>query len=94
MGCKIVREEIPELSKYPIYEVRKHNDQNDCWIIVGKYVYDVTTFLDRHPGSKKAILRHAGDICDHHFEFHSQKARDMLMEYKIGKIKKINPYNK
>ena len=86
MGCKIVREEIPE---YPIYEVRKHNDQNDCWIIVGKYVYDVTTFLDRHPGSKKAILQNAGEICDHHLNFHSQKARDMLMEYKIGKIKKI-----
>lgn len=83
MGCKIFREKIPE---YPIYEVRKHNNQNDCWIIVGKYVYDVTTFLDRHPGSKKAILRHAGEICDHHLNFHSQKARDMLMEYKIGKI--------
>ena len=88
MGCKIVREEIPEYPKYTIYEVRKHNNQNDCWIIVGKFVYDVTTFLNRHPGSKKAILRHAGEICDHHLNFHSQKARDMLMEYKIGKIQK------
>ena len=89
MGCKIFREEIPELSKYPIYKVRKHNNQNDCWIIVGKYVYDVTTFLDRHPSSQQSVLRHAGKICDLHFEFHSQKARDMLMEYKIGKKKKI-----
>ena len=84
MGCKIFRE---ELQKYPIYEVRKHNNQYDCWIIVGKYVYDVTTFLDQHPGSQQVILRNAGEICDYHFQFHSQKARNMLNKYKIGKIK-------
>jgi len=38
MGCKIFREKLPE---YNVYETRKHNDQNNCWIIVGKYVYTV-----------------------------------------------------
>ena len=87
MGCTLNKEII--LLEYTYQEVRKHNNQHDCWIIVGKYIYDVTSFLDLHPGSSNAILQNSGDICDHHFKFHSKTACEMLVKYKIGKIKDI-----
>ncbi|KAJ2918555.1 hypothetical protein MD484_g1833, partial [Candolleomyces efflorescens] len=41
-------------------EVAKHNNRESCWIIVHDKVYDVTEFLDEHPGGSKIILKYAG----------------------------------
>lgn len=38
-------------------EVAKHNSRESCWIIVHGKVYDVTEFLDEHPGEFN-VLRH------------------------------------
>lgn len=31
-------------------EVSNHNTPDDCWIVVDNQVWDVTNFLDEHPG--------------------------------------------
>jgi cytochrome b involved in lipid metabolism len=31
-------------------EFRKHNTKADCWILINDKVYDVTNFVNRHPG--------------------------------------------
>uniref|UniRef100_A0A7S3LPT8 fumarate reductase (NADH) n=2 Tax=Sar TaxID=2698737 RepID=A0A7S3LPT8_9STRA len=41
-------------------EVAKHNTDKDCWVILEGFAYDVTEFLDDHPGGKKAIMLYAG----------------------------------
>ncbi|OGE49935.1 hypothetical protein PENARI_c019G10393 [Penicillium arizonense] len=41
-------------------EVSKHNSDESCWVILYGNVYDVTDFLDNHPGGAQAILRFAG----------------------------------
>ncbi|TFY80695.1 hypothetical protein EWM64_g3318 [Hericium alpestre] len=40
--------------------VAQHNTRESCWIIVHGKVYDVTDFLDEHPGGSKIILKYAG----------------------------------
>ncbi|KAF8320336.1 hypothetical protein DL93DRAFT_1831592 [Clavulina sp. PMI_390] len=40
--------------------VAQHNSRESCWIIVHGKVYDVTDFLDEHPGGSKIILKYAG----------------------------------
>ncbi|TDL18057.1 hypothetical protein BD410DRAFT_822490 [Rickenella mellea] len=40
--------------------VAEHNTRESCWIIVHGKVYDVTEFLDDHPGGSKIILKYAG----------------------------------
>ncbi|EMD33162.1 hypothetical protein CERSUDRAFT_118224 [Gelatoporia subvermispora B] len=40
--------------------VAKHNSRESCWIIVSGKVYDVTDFMDDHPGGSKIILKYAG----------------------------------
>ena len=37
-----------KLPYYTLNEVKKHNKENDCWIIVKNKVYDVTPFLKYH----------------------------------------------
>ncbi|KZV66454.1 hypothetical protein PENSPDRAFT_755719 [Peniophora sp. CONT] len=41
-------------------EVATHNSRESCWIIVHGKVYDVTDFLDEHPGGSRIILKYAG----------------------------------
>ncbi|PIL33511.1 hypothetical protein GSI_04134 [Ganoderma sinense ZZ0214-1] len=41
-------------------EVATHNTRESCWIIVHGKVYDVTDFLDDHPGGSRIILKYAG----------------------------------
>lgn len=41
-------------------EVMRHNTKNDCWVIINGEVYDVTKFMEIHPGGVNAILKMAG----------------------------------
>ncbi|KAJ7270055.1 glyoxylate dehydrogenase [Mycena haematopus] len=47
-------------SLIPAQVVAQHGTRESCWIIVHNKVYDVTDFLDEHPGGSKIILRYAG----------------------------------
>ncbi len=49
-----------KLKEYTLDEVKKHNTEKDCWVVVNGQVLDVTSFLPDHPGGKKAILLYAG----------------------------------
>ncbi|KAL5521339.1 hypothetical protein ACEPAG_9263 [Sanghuangporus baumii] len=41
-------------------EIAAHSTRDSCWIIVHGKVYDVTDFLDDHPGGSKIILKYGG----------------------------------
>jgi len=67
-------------------DVSKHNQPDDCWIIIEDNVYDVTKFLDDHPGGRDILLECAGTDCTTDFRDvgHSVDARNYLIKYKIG----------
>ncbi|XP_014758364.1 cytochrome B5-like protein isoform X3 [Brachypodium distachyon] len=46
---------------YSKKEVSTHNTRKDCWIIIKKKVYDVTPYVEEHPGGN-AILNNAGRV--------------------------------
>ncbi|KAM0747157.1 L-mandelate dehydrogenase [Meredithblackwellia eburnea MCA 4105] len=41
-------------------EVVKHNSAESTWVVIDGAVFDVTAFVQKHPGSAEAILEHAG----------------------------------
>ena len=65
-----------------------HNQFDDCWIIINNKVYDVTSFLDKHPGGSDIILDFAGKDATEEFRDigHSENAKKMLEKYLIGKV--------
>ncbi|KAI1371290.1 hypothetical protein F4677DRAFT_436032 [Hypoxylon crocopeplum] len=41
-------------------EVAKHNTTSSCWIVVHGKVYDVTPYLDQHPGGAAILVKQGG----------------------------------
>ena len=38
----------------------KHNKEDDCWTVYQGKVYDVTSYLDYHPGGRDKLMLAAG----------------------------------
>ncbi|KLU90228.1 cytochrome b2 [Magnaporthiopsis poae ATCC 64411] len=53
--------DIKALSKEVSYdELSQHNTKESCWVVIYDKVWDVTDFLNTHPGGAQIILKHAG----------------------------------
>ena len=53
-------------------EVEKHDSEDDCWIVVEGKVYNVSKFLDEHPGGPGVITEVAGtDATEPYVHIHS-----------------------
>ncbi|KAB8274508.1 FMN-dependent dehydrogenase-domain-containing protein [Aspergillus minisclerotigenes] len=49
-------------------EVEGHNSKASCWVAIHGSVYDVTDFVDSHPGGPNVILRCAGKDATEDFD--------------------------
>ncbi|RYP09820.1 hypothetical protein DL764_001074 [Monosporascus ibericus] len=43
-----------------IFRVGKHASEDDCWMVLHGKVYDITSFVTKHPGGKGILLKYAG----------------------------------
>ncbi|CDF89558.1 ZYBA0S04-07184g1_1 [Zygosaccharomyces bailii CLIB 213] len=81
----------PTLQLFSKEQLSKHNNEKDCWVSVwNRKIYDVTPFLEEHPGGADYILEHAGrDITqvlkDRDIHEHSETAYEILRDnYHVG----------
>ncbi|CAN6917687.1 cytochrome B5-like protein [Brassica napus] len=73
---------------YSKSEVAEHNKRDDFWIIIKDKVYDVTSYVEEHPGGD-AILDHAGDDSTDGFfgPQHATRVFDMIEDFYIGQLR-------
>ncbi|KAJ3216836.1 hypothetical protein HK099_005705 [Clydaea vesicula] len=69
-------------------EVSKHTTAKDAWMVIDGNVYDVTKFLDDHPGGEEVLLEQAGQDASEAFEEigHSDDARNLLKNMLVGPV--------
>lgn len=70
-------------------DVESRNTPKSCYVTIGAKVYDVTDFLDDHPGGADLILEYGGkDVAemmrDEVSHFHTEAAYEILEEHFIG----------
>ena len=60
-----------------------------CFAVGGAKVYDVSKYLDEHPGGPEIIMEFAGKNADEMFEDigHSKEARSQQQKLMIGTLK-------
>ncbi|KAL3615988.1 hypothetical protein CASFOL_040282 [Castilleja foliolosa] len=73
---------------FTLAEVSEHNTIKDCWLLISGKVYDVTKFLDDHPGGDEVLVSSTGKDATDDFEDvgHSESAKAMLEEFYVGDI--------
>lgn len=72
-----------------ISEVATHNSATDCWTIVDGVVYDVTSFVSRHPAGSSAIKEMCGvDASEDFLDEHANQSEPLswLDRLRIGTL--------
>ena len=68
-------------------EVAKHTTDTDAWVIIDGGVYDVTPYLDAHPGGDAIMRNLGGDNTEgFHRGQHPQSAFTTREEFRIGRL--------
>lgn len=68
----------------------KHDHKDDLWVVIDGEVYNLSKFVDKHPGGARVIALRAGRKADMAFVEGNHPARVMekaLPHYRIGSIK-------
>ena len=74
---------------YTASEVAHHADATSCWTIIANNVYDVTSWINQHPGGPEAILATCGVDATAAFEGQhggQRRPASELANFKIGAL--------
>ncbi|XP_005324806.2 cytochrome b5 reductase 4 isoform X1 [Ictidomys tridecemlineatus] len=69
-------------------ELKKHNKKEDCWICIRGFVYNVSSYMEFHPGGEDELMRAAGsdgtDLFDQVHRWVNYES--MLKECLVGRM--------
>ncbi|WWC68990.1 uncharacterized protein I206_102926 [Kwoniella pini CBS 10737] len=73
---------------YSLEQLKEHNTRESLWMLLHDKVYDITAFMDEHPGGDEVLIEEAGRDATEAFEDvgHSDEARDMLPKMLLGEF--------
>lgn len=80
----------PGITPLTMEEVQKHKSPNDCWTVYRGCVYNITPFLEFHPGGSEELLRGAGQDCTELYnKYHAWVNADAVMgKLRLGLLQK------
>lgn len=79
----------PKKSGFSLADISSHKDATSCWSAVNGKVYDLTSWIGKHPGGDKAILSICGkDGTASFMKKHagSEEAKAQLPNFLIGDL--------
>uniref|UniRef100_A0A4W5MK33 Cytochrome b5 type B n=1 Tax=Hucho hucho TaxID=62062 RepID=A0A4W5MK33_9TELE len=78
---------------YTLEEIKTHKS-TDAWLIIHDKEYNITSFLEEHPGGEEVLVEQAGADATESFEDvgHSTDAREMLIQYYIGELQMVQRF--
>jgi len=79
-------------TKYSWSEIHKHVGRDDCWMVIQGKVYDVSSWVEKHPGGD-LIMQGAGREATPFFiPYHPSKVSAILPKYQIGEVENYKPF--
>ncbi|KOB57491.1 Cytochrome b5 [Operophtera brumata] len=79
---------MADVKKFTRKELSERNPKQETVFIIDNVVYDVTPFLDEHPGGHEVLVHAAGRDASEDFEDvgHSFDAKELMKKYVIGEL--------
>jgi len=69
--------------------VAEHATQDDLWMIIKGNVYDITDYVQYHPGGVRALVKFAGQDGTENVHYHSSRMLEILNnQYFVGRLPK------
>ena len=78
------------VNSYPLLQNETINNLKKQWKIIitrKNKVYDLTTYINSHPGGKFIITNNTENDNSESFKFHSKHAKKKWKKYQIGILK-------
>jgi len=83
------------LKQYTWSEVEKHKTHDDCWIVVKGKIYDVTSWIDKHPGGTQMIISNGGRESTAAFiSYHPLYVQNKLEQFLVGEVSDYDAWYK
>ena len=92
-----------DIRLYSMEDVQKHGRfenqleaSKSYWIVIHDKVYDVTKWLDDHPGGEDVLMENSGTDASEPWEDigHSSEAREKMKKYQIGELRQEDRKNR
>lgn len=78
---------IPAVDLLTLEKIATHNTASDCYLVVNSSVYNVTPFIDKHPGGRERIIAMCGQQATEIFSrIHSNFAWNLLKSFYVGDV--------
>lgn len=76
------------MATYTRKEIEARNTTNDAVFVIDNVVYNVTKFLDEHPGGHEVLMDRAGKDASENFADvgHSSDAKELMKKFAIGEV--------
>lgn len=88
-----ITESIENSKLYTLQEValRDGKSSKESWVVVKDIIYDITNFMEEHPGGVELLCEYAGTDCTKDFNDagHSPEAIKDMKLYKIGELVEV-----
>eukprot|EP01117_Protostelium_nocturnum_P013971 TRINITY_DN526_c0_g1_i1.p1 TRINITY_DN526_c0_g1~~TRINITY_DN526_c0_g1_i1.p1 ORF type:complete len:511 (+),score=185.77 TRINITY_DN526_c0_g1_i1:93-1625(+) len=77
---------------FTMEEVSKHNTTESFWLVIDGEVYDITKFVDLHPGGAVVLYDYAGkDATEIFYGLHRQEVLTKYKRFLIGRVEGTSP---
>lgn len=74
------------MSVISLEELSKHNTEEDCWVCISGYIYDITKLLNTHTGGKGVLIRLGGKDVTKDFKAIGHTNRQLKRMIKTGHV--------
>lgn len=81
------KEDVESSTSMTLEEMSMHNSEDDCYVAIDENVYDLTSYIPKHPAGPESIIESCGTDASEPFKNeHERDMSDQLPEFYVAPL--------